>query len=66
VAFEQREHELQGVLARHEPVVSRVRSGRGRMGIYAVRIGASDRAQADSICADLRKAGGYCVVMRNR
>jgi hypothetical protein len=55
-----------GVLAGHEPVVSRVRSGRGRMGVYAVRIGASDRAEADGICADLRKSGGSCIVMRNR
>lgn len=54
------------VLSRYEPVVSRVRSAQGRMGVYAVRIGASDRAEADRICAALRNAGGSCVVMRNR
>lgn len=53
-------------LAGHEPVVSRMRSPQGRRGIYAVRIGADSRAAADSICAQLRAAGGSCVVLRNR
>lgn len=50
----------------HEPVVSRVRTPRGRRGIYAVRIGADSRRQADALCAGLRKAGGACVVLKNR
>ena len=54
------------VLADHEPVVSRVRSPIGRRGIYAVRIGADSRREADEICVTLRAAGGSCVVMRNR
>ena len=54
------------VLADHEPVVSRVRSGRGRAGVYAVRIGAETRGEADEICAALRGAGGACIVTRNR
>ncbi|MBX3569791.1 MAG: lytic transglycosylase domain-containing protein [Rhizobiaceae bacterium] len=49
-----------------EPVVSRVRTARGRRGIYAVRIGADGRAEADAICRKLRAAGGSCVVLRNR
>ena len=49
-----------------EPVVSRVRTPRGRRGIYAVRIGADDRGQADAVCRKLRGAGGSCVVLRNR
>lgn len=57
---------LGAVLADHEPVVSRVRSPIGRRGIYAVRVGAEDRAEADRICAALRRAGGSCVVVRNR
>ncbi len=57
---------LGSVLANHEPVVSRVRSPIGRRGIYAVRVGAEDRAEADRICAALRRAGGSCVVVRNR
>lgn len=54
------------LLADYEPVVSRVRSGRGRSGVYAVRIGVDDRANADIICQQLRGAGGSCIVLRNR
>lgn len=53
-------------LAEAEPVVSRIRSPRGRRGIHAVRIGAEDRVSADRICDELRRAGGSCVVLRNR
>jgi hypothetical protein len=54
------------LLAGHEPVVSRVRTPIGRRGIYAVRIGADSRADADAICRQLRGAGGACIVVRNR
>ena len=54
------------LLGDHDPVVSRVRTPRGRRGIYAVRIGADDRAEADGICRKLRGAGGSCLVVRNR
>ncbi|MFI0842619.1 lytic transglycosylase domain-containing protein [Mesorhizobium sp. IMUNJ 23232] len=54
------------ILKNPDPVVSRVRTPRGRRGIYAVRIGADDRATANKICATLRSAGGSCIVMRNR
>jgi hypothetical protein len=54
------------LLADYEPVVSRVRSPIGRSGIYAVRIGVENRANADIICQQLRGAGGSCIVMRNR
>jgi len=54
------------VLGSYEPVVSRVRSVIGRAGIYAVRIGAADRDEANSICRRLKSAGGVCVVLRNR
>ncbi len=53
-------------IAAAEPVVSRVRSPRGRRGIYAVRIGADSRASADEVCRALRATGGSCVVLRNR
>ena len=53
-------------LANVEPVVSRVRSPRGRLGIHAVRIGAEDRVRADRLCAELRRAGGAGVVLRHR
>ncbi|MCG6114065.1 MAG: lytic transglycosylase domain-containing protein [Mesorhizobium sp.] len=54
------------LLAGHDPVVSNVRSARGRSGIQAVRIGASDQAEADRICDQLRGAGAACIVLRNR
>lgn len=54
------------LLAGHQPVVSRVRTPIGRRGIYAVRIGADSRSEADAICRQLRGAGGFCVVLRNR
>lgn len=54
------------VLGKHEPVISRNRSARGRRGIYAVRIGADSRGEANQICLQLRNAGGACIVTRNR
>jgi Transglycosylase SLT domain/SPOR domain len=54
------------LLAAYDPVVSRVRTPRGRRGVYAVRIGADNRAEADIICQRLRGAGGACIVLRNR
>lgn len=54
------------VLSGVEPVVSRMRSPRGRSGIHAVRIGADSRKAAEEDCARLRAAGGSCIVMRNR
>lgn len=55
-----------GLLAQYQPVVSRIRTPIGRRGIYAVRIGVDNRADADIICQQLRGAGGSCIVMRNR
>jgi len=54
------------LLREYEPVVSRVRTPIGRRGIYAVRIGVENRANANIICQQLRGAGGSCIVMRNR
>ncbi|MBE7184621.1 MAG: lytic transglycosylase domain-containing protein [Methylobacterium mesophilicum] len=54
------------MLAGYDPVVSRVRNGRSRRGIYAVRIGAESRREAGDICRQLQSAGGSCVVLRNR
>ena len=54
------------LLAGHEPAVSRVRPASGPRRIYAVRIGAESRKEADRICSKLRQAGGFCVVLRNR
>ena len=47
------------LLAGHEPAVSRVRPASGPRRIYAVRIGAESRKEADRICSKLRQAGGF-------
>ena len=54
------------LLAEHEPAVSRVRPASGPRRIYAVRIGAESRKEANDICNKLRKVGGACVVLKNR
>ncbi|MBZ9866485.1 lytic transglycosylase domain-containing protein [Mesorhizobium sp. CA15] len=54
------------LLASRDPVVSRVRTPIGRRGIYAVRIGADSRGEANGICDKLQSVGGACVVLRNR
>ena len=54
------------LLGEYDPVVSRIRSPRGRRGIYTVRIGVNKKANADIICQKLRGAGGACVVVKNR
>ena len=54
------------LLSNHDPVVSRVRTPIGRRGIYAVRIGADSRREADGICGKLHGVGGACIVVRNR
>ncbi|TPI81072.1 lytic transglycosylase domain-containing protein [Mesorhizobium sp. B2-8-9] len=54
------------LLASRDPVVSRVRTPIGRRGIYAVRIGADTRGEANGICDKLQSVGGACVVLRNR
>jgi hypothetical protein len=55
-----------GVLAGHDPSLlsSRLRS-RGTRPFYAVRVGADTRAAADSLCNNIRRAGGACMVLRN-
>lgn len=64
--YERVRRQFASVLADHTPVVSRVRTPIGRRGIYAVRIGADSRGEANQICATLRSSGGACIVMKNR
>ena len=52
------------VLGGKDPLVIRSRNS-GRQRIYAVRIGADSRAEADGLCGRLRQAGGSCIVMKN-
>jgi hypothetical protein len=55
-----------GVLGKYRAVVSRVRTPIGRRSIFAVRIGADSRGEADRVCAALRSSGGACIVTKNR
>ncbi len=54
------------VLSKYRAIISRMRTPIGRRGIYAVRLGANSRAEADKVCAALRSSGGACIVTKNR
>ncbi len=54
------------LLSGYKPVISRVRTPIGRRGLFAVRIGADSRQEADRICVSLRTSGGACIVAKNR
>jgi len=59
-----RQHE--SVLGSREPFVTPARNlSRGRRAMYQVQIGADSRADAGKICAELRSAGGACIVQKN-
>ena len=54
------------VIGDHEPMVVRATApSRGRRSIYAVRIGADSRQDAEKLCARLRGKGGFCIIMKN-
>ncbi len=40
-------------------------AGRGRRAFYRVRLPAASMREARSLCAELKRAGGACVVLRN-
>ena len=61
---EQRAHPA--ILGKYKPVISKVRTPIGRRSIFAVRIGADSRSEANAICAALRSSGGACIVAKNR
>jgi Transglycosylase SLT domain/SPOR domain len=64
--YERVRRQFGAIMAGQKPVVSRVRTPIGRRGIYAVRIGADSRGEANNICTALRSSGGACIVMKNR
>jgi hypothetical protein len=47
-------------------IIATTLRSRGTRPFYQVRIGADTRAGADSLCANLRKGGVACMVLRNR
>ncbi len=60
------QREYPSVLGDREPSMVRHRApARGNRPLFAVRIGTQTRQEAESVCADLRAAGGACMVMRN-
>ena len=54
------------ILGGYRPVVSKMRTPIGRRALYAVRIGANSRGEADKVCFALRSSGGACIVTKNR
>ncbi len=52
------------ILGGIKPIVMRTKTSPLRR-IYAVRIGADSRSEADAICGKLRGAGGSCIVLKN-
>jgi cell division septation protein DedD len=58
---------FESVLKDKDPgLQSSVLRTRGRATFYQVRIGADTRNEANALCNALRKAGGACLVLRNR
>src|SRR5262245_18575818 len=54
-----------GMAEEHDPIVSSsLLRSRGTRPFYQIRIGADSRAEANTLCARIRKAGGACLVLR--
>jgi hypothetical protein len=53
------------ILGGQKPSVLRKRTGDGRRVIFAIRVGRPSRAEAETLCNRLRKAGGACTVLKN-
>ena len=63
--FRRVQSKMPDLLGGKAPLVLRERApGRGR--IWAVRIGADSRGEANQFCVRLKRAGGSCIVMKNR
>ena len=58
---------LSKVIGDHDPsLIGTTFRSRGTRQFYQVRIGAETRAEADGLCAQIRRAGEACFVLRNR
>jgi hypothetical protein len=56
----------QRVLGTHDPSLLRTTlRSRGSRPFYQVRVGADTREAANDLCAQIRRAGGPCMVLRN-
>jgi soluble lytic murein transglycosylase-like protein len=58
--------EYDGILAgRNASILSSVFRSRGTGVFYQIRIGTNTFESANNLCADIRRAGGACLVLRN-
>jgi hypothetical protein len=56
-----------GVLTGRDPtLLSTLLRSRGTQPFYQVRVGTETRAAAEGLCGSIRRAGGACMVLRNR
>jgi hypothetical protein len=46
--------------------LSSVFHSRGTGAFYQIRVGTDTLESADNLCAEIRRAGGACMVLRNR
>jgi len=51
---------------RDPSLLSTMLRSRGTRPFYQVRVGTETRADADNLCSSIRRAGGACMVLRNR
>jgi hypothetical protein len=55
------------VLKGRDPsILTSLSRSRGTRTFYQVRLGADTRKAADALCGEIRRAGGSCIVLRNR
>ena len=58
---------LGDVLSGHDPsILTSILRNRGTRPFYQVRIGAETRESANGLCAKIMRAGGACLVLRNK
>ena len=56
-----------GLLEGKDPtILSSVFRSRGTRAFYQIRVGTDTREAANALCAGIRRAGGACIVLRNR
>jgi len=61
------EKSYRAILENRDPIIiGNTFRSRGTQTFYQVRVGADTRAEANELCAALHRAGGACLVLRNR
>jgi soluble lytic murein transglycosylase-like protein len=54
------------LVGRDPSLLSTLLRSRGTRPLYQVRVGTETRAEADTLCSAIRRAGGACFVLRNQ